>query len=171
MDYASAGVGGSHHVVMEMFAAATAIRLNHVPYRGATQAAVDVQAGHVPVMFSALSVVLGPIQAGKLRALGIASERRTPLLPQVPTIAESGVAGFAFSTWTGMFSPRGTPPSVIERLHAEVAKAVSDPAVRARLQALGGNPQSTTPAELASLIRTTTAKMSKVIQDAKITAE
>jgi tripartite-type tricarboxylate transporter receptor subunit TctC len=171
LDYASAGLGGSHHVVMEMFAAATGIRLNHVPYRGATQAAVDVQAGHVPLRFSALSVVLGPIQAGRLRALGTASEKRSSLLPQIPTIAESGVPGFAFSTWTGLFAPRGTPKPIIDRLNAEVAKAVNDPSVRTRLQALGGNPQSTTPAELADLIRQTTAKMVKVIQDAKITID
>jgi len=171
MDYASAGLGGSHHVVMEMFNAATGIRMNHIPYRGATQAAVDVQAGHVPVMFSALAVVLGPIQAGRLRALGIANEKRTSLLPDVPTIAESGIPGFAFSTWTAMFAPRGTPKPVIERLHAEIVKAVSDPAVRAKLQSLGGNPQTTTPAELADLIRQTTVKMRKVIQDAKIAIE
>ncbi|MEQ1775871.1 MAG: tripartite tricarboxylate transporter substrate binding protein [Burkholderiales bacterium] len=171
LDYASAGLGGSHHVVMEMFNAAIGIKLNHVPYRGATQAAVDVQAGHVPVMFSALAVVLGPIQAGRLRALGIANEKRTPLLPETPTIAESGVPSFAFSTWTGLFAPRGTAKPIIDRLNGEVAKALNDPAVRARLQALGGNPQATTPAELADLIRSTTAKMLKVIQDAKITIE
>lgn len=171
MDYASAGLGGSHHVVMEMFKAATGIRLNHVPYRGATQAAVDVQAGHVPVMFSALAVVLGPIQGGRLRALGIANDKRTPLLPHVPTVTESGVPGFSFSTWTGMFAPRGTPKPIIERLNAEVVKAVNDPAVRAKLQSLGGNPQSTTPTEVTDLIRSTTAKMVKVIQDARITIE
>jgi tripartite-type tricarboxylate transporter receptor subunit TctC len=171
MDYASAGLGGSHHVVMEMFNTATGIRMNHVPYRGATQAAVDVQAGHVPVMFSALAVVIGPIQAGRLRALGIANEKRTPLLPEVPTIAESGVPGFAFSTWTAMFAPRGTPKPVIESSHTEIVKAVNDPTVRAKLQSLGGNPQTTTPSELADLIRQTTVKMRKVILNAKIAIE
>jgi len=171
LDYASAGLGGSHHVVMEMFKAATGIPLNHVPYRGAAQAAVDVQAGHVPVMFSALAVVLGPIHAGRLRALGIANEKRSPLLPDVPTIAESGVPGFQFATWTGLFGPRGTPKPIVDRLNAEVVKAVNDSTVRAKLQALGGNPQSTTPAELADLIRRTTARMLKVIQDAKISVE
>lgn len=168
MDYASAGQGGSHHVVMEMFKAATGVNLNHVPYRGATQAAVDVQAGHVPVMFSALAVVLGPIKAGRLRVLGITNDKRSSLLPEVPTVAESGVPGFSFSTWTGMFAPRGTPRPIIERLHHEVVQAVGDQGVRAKLQALGGNPQSSTPAELAELIRVTTARMSKVIREAKI---
>lgn len=171
LDYASAGLGGSHHVVMEMFNAATGIKLNHVPYRGATQAAVDVQAGHVPVMFSALAVVLGPIHAGRLRALGIANDSRTPLLPEIPTIAESGVAGFTFSTWTGLFAPRGTPKMVIDRLNSEVVKAVADQTLRGKIQALGGNPQASTPTELANLIRRTTDKMLKVIQDAKITIE
>ena len=171
LDYASAGVGGSHHVVMEMFKSATGIALNHVPYRGATQAAVDVQAGHVPVMFSALAVVLGPLQSQRLRALGVANAQRTPLLPQTPTIAESGVSGFVFSTWTGLFAPRGTAPAIIEKLNAEVVRAVNDSNVRSKLQALGGNPQATTPQALSDLVRTTTVKMRKVIEDAKITAE
>lgn len=171
IDYASGGMGGSHHVVMEMFSAAAGIKLHHVPYRGATQAANDIQAGHVPVMFSALSVVLGNIQAGRLRALGIANEARTPLLPEVPTIAESGLKGFSFSTWTGLFAPKGMPKPIIDRLNAEVAAAVNDAAVQARLRSLGGNPQPSTPAELAERIRRTTAKMATVIRDAKITAE
>jgi len=171
MDYASAGVGGSHHVVTEMFNAATGIKLNHVPYRGATQAVVDVQAGHVPVMFSALAAVLAPVQAGRLRVLGVASENRTPLLPEVPTIAESGVPGYAFSTWTGLFAPRNTPKPLVDRLAAEVASALKDPALREKLQSMGGNPQPSTPAELAERIRQITAKMRKVIQDAGITGE
>lgn len=171
MDYASAGVGGSHHVVTEMFNAATGIKLNHVPYRGATQAVVDVQAGHVTVMFSALAAVLAPIQAGRLRVLGVASETRTPLLPATPTIAESGVADFTFSTWTGLFAPRGTPKQLIERLAAEVVSAFNDTELRAKVQAMGGNPQPSTPAELAERIRQITAKMRKVIQDAGITGE
>lgn len=171
IDYASAGVGGSHHLAMEMFSATAGIKLNHVPYRGATQAAVDVQAGHVPVMFSALAVVLGPIQAGRLRVLGVASESRTALLPGTPTIAESGVAGFAFATWTGLFAPRGTPKPLVDRLAAEVVNALNDPELRAKMQSMGGNPQPSTPAELAERIRQITAKMLKVIQDAKITAE
>ena len=171
MDYASAGVGGSHHVVTEMFNAATGIKLNHVPYRGATQAVVDVQAGHVPVMFSALAAVLAPIQAGRLRVLGVASETRTPLLPATPTIAESGVADFTFSTWTGLFAPRGTPKQLIERLAAEVVSAFNDTELRAKVQAMGGNPQPSTPAELAERIRQITAKMRKVIQDAGITGD
>ena len=171
MDYASAGVGGSHHVVTEMFNAATGIKLNHVPYRGATQAVVDVQAGHVPVMFSALAAVLAPIQAGRLRVLGVASETRTPLLPATPTIAESGVAGFTFSTWTGLVAPRGTPKPLIERLAGEVVSAFNDTELRAKVQAMGGNPQPSTPAELAERIRQITAKMRKVIQDAGITGE
>ncbi len=154
-----------------MFNAATGIKLNHVPYRGATQAVVDVQAGHVPVMFSALAAVLAPIQAGRLRVLGVASETRTPLLPATPTIAESGVADFTFSTWTGLFAPRGTPKQLIERLAAEVVSAFNDTELRAKIQAMGGNPQPSTPAELAERIRQITAKMRKVIQDAGITGE
>lgn len=171
LDYASAGIGGSHHVVMEMFSSAAGIKLHHVPYRGATQAANDVQAGHVPVMFSALSVVLGNIKAERLRALAIANEARTPLLPQIPTVAESGVPGFAFATWTGMFAPRSTPKPIVDRLNAEVAAAVNDPTVQEKLRALGGNPQPSTPAELAERIKRTAAKMAQVIREAKISID
>jgi tripartite-type tricarboxylate transporter receptor subunit TctC len=139
MDYASAGLGGSHHVTMEMFNAATGIKLNHVPYRGATQAVVDVQAGHVPVMFSALSVVLGPIQAGRLRALGVASESRSPLLPGIPTIAESGFPGFDVGTWWGIFGPPKLPRGIVDKLNAGINKVLSDAEVQHRIALLGGN--------------------------------
>jgi len=168
IDYASAGNGGSHHVVMEMFKAATGASLLHVPFRGATQAALDVQAGRVPVMFSALSVVLAPIKAGRLNALGVATETRSPLLLEVPTLAESGVPGFVFSTWTGMFAPKGTPRAAIDRVNGEVARALNDPVIRERLLSLGATPRPGTPDALAELTRSTFARMAKVIKDAGI---
>lgn len=169
--YASAGPGGSHHLVMEMFKSAAQVDLVHVPYRGAAGALQDVLAGQVPVMFSALSVALGAIKEGKVVPLGIASPRRTPLLPQVPTIAEQGLEGFAFSTWTGMLVPRGTPAAVIDRLNAEVARALNDPVVNERLLALGATPQPGTPRELEDLVQSTLARMGRVIREAKIKAE
>jgi tripartite-type tricarboxylate transporter receptor subunit TctC len=111
------------------------------------------------------------IQGGRLRALGIANEKRTPLLPAVPTIAEAGIAGFTFSTWTGLFAPRGTPKPIIERLNTEVTFALSDTASRTKMQSLGGNPQATTPAELVALIQRTTHQMMQVIQSSKISIE
>ena len=171
LDYASAGNGGSHHVVMEMFKADARVQLMHVPYKGATQAALDVQAGRVPVMFSALAAVMTAVQAKRVRALAVASEKRSALLPNVPTISESGVRGFTFSTWTGLFAPKGTPREVIERLNSEVAKALRDPAVRERYLAVGGTPDPGTPAELAELTRSTREKMRRVITQANIAGD
>ena len=171
LDYASAGNGGSHHVVMEMFKAATGISLVHIPYRGATQAALDVRSGRIPVMFSALAVVLATIKDGKLHALAVATENRSPLLPDVPTLSESGVPGFVFSTWTGIYAPKGTPRPIIERLNAETANAVNDNAVRERLKSLGADPRPTTPEQLADLTRSTFAKMAKIIKEAGIKGE
>ena len=125
----------------------------------------------MPVMFSALAVVLGPLHAQRLRALGVANAQRTLLLPQTPTIAESGVPGFVFATWTGLFAPRGTRSAIIDKLNTEIARALCDNNVRTKLQALGGNPQATTAQAISGLVRTSAAKMRKVIEDAKITAE
>ena len=171
IDYASAGNGGSHHVVMEMFKADARVQLTHIPYKGATQAALDVQAGRVPVMFSALAPVLSAIQGGKVKALGVGSETRSKLLPNVPTISESALPGFSFSTWTGLFAPKGTPRSALDRLSAEVAKALNDPATRERYAAVGGLARPSTPAELAALTRKTRDKMAGVIRQAGITGE
>jgi tripartite-type tricarboxylate transporter receptor subunit TctC len=168
IDYASAGNGGSHHVVMEMFKADAGVRLTHIPYKGATQAALDVQAGRVPVMFSALAPVLPAVAAGKVKALGVASEARSVLLPDVPTIAESALPGFSFGTWTGLYAPKGTPAALLARLNAEVAKALNEPAVRERYAAVGATAKPTTPGELADLTRRTRDKMARVIRQASI---
>ena len=171
IDYASAGNGGSHHVVMEMFKADAGVRLTHIPYKGATQAALDVQAGRVPVMFSALAPVLPAVKSGRIKALGVASEARSTLLPDVPTIAESALPGFFFGTWTGLYAPKGTPAALLARLNAEVAKALNDPAVRERYAAVGATAKPTTPGELADLTRRTRDKMARVIKQAGITGE
>jgi tripartite-type tricarboxylate transporter receptor subunit TctC len=171
IDYASAGNGGSHHVVMEMFKAETGAQLVHIPYKGATQAALDVQSGRVPVMFSALAVVLPAIRAERVRALGVASETRSTLVPEVPTIAESAIPGFSFATWTGVFAPKGAPRSALGRLNAEISRALADPTVRERYAANGATARPSTPKELADLTRRTREKMANVIRKAGITAD
>jgi tripartite-type tricarboxylate transporter receptor subunit TctC len=171
LSYASGGMGGSHHVVMEMFKSVTDTRILHIPYRGAGFALADVQGGQVQVMFSALSVALGAIEAGKLVPLAVASTARTPLLPQVPTVAEAGVPGFSFSTWTGMLAPKGTPPATIEKLNQELNKALRDPQVSLSLAKLGATPRPGTPKDLGELIQTTNTKMAKVIRESNIQGE
>jgi tripartite-type tricarboxylate transporter receptor subunit TctC len=171
IDYASAGNGGSHNLVMEMFKSEARIDLTHIPFKGATQAALDVQAGRIPVMFSALAPVLPAVQSGRVKALGVASETRSRLLPNVPTISEAALPGFSFSTWTGLFAPKGAPRAALDRLNAETAKVLNDPAIRERYASVGATARPSTPAELADLTRRTRDRMAKVIQHARITAE
>ena len=171
IDYSSGGNGSPQHVAMEVFKAATGIDMTHIPYRGATQSAMDVMSGQIPVSMSGLSIVISHIKAGKLRALAVANPTRSPLLPDVPTIAESGVAGYEFSTWGALFVPKGTPKPIIDRLHAEVVKAVNDPTVRERLANLGLVPRGSTPDELALATRVGLEKMGKVIKAASIKAD
>lgn len=171
LDFASAGIGGSHHVVMELFKSATGTRLTHVPFRGAAAALAAVEAGEVPVMFSALSVALPRIQAGRVRALAVATPAPSPLLPQVPALAQQALPGFVFSTWTGILVPRGTPAAVVERLNGEVARALRDPALAGKLAAMGATPQPGSPRALAELIDTTRTRMAKVVREAGIRAE
>jgi tripartite-type tricarboxylate transporter receptor subunit TctC len=171
IDYASAGNGGSHNLVMEMFKADARVKLTHIPYKGATQAALDVQAGRVPVMFSALAPVLPALQSGRVKALGVATDTRSNLLPNVPTISESALPGFTFSTWTGLFAPKGTPKNVLGRLNMEVDKALKDPTIRDRYAAVGATARPSSPAQLEDLTRRTREKMARVIQQAGITSD
>ncbi len=171
LDYASAGPGSPHHIAMELFSTANKVQMTHVPYKGATQATMDVAGGQVPVMFSAISVALPLIKDGKLRPLAQPAERRSSLLPDVPTFTEAGMPAFNFSTWLGLYAPKGTPQAIVDRLNAEVARALADPAVRDRLLGLGLDPSPSTPAQLGELTRTGHARIGKVIRDAGIKAE
>lgn len=171
VDYASTGVGSASHIGMEMLAAQTGIRLNHVPYKGATPAVNDVAGGQVVAVFSAISVVLPHVKAGRMLALGVPSERRSSLLPEVPTFAEAGLPGFDFVTWVALFAPRGTPRPVVDLLNAEIGRALADPTVRERLLTLGLEPATSTPEQLAERIRTGHARVAKIIRDNQIKAE
>jgi tripartite-type tricarboxylate transporter receptor subunit TctC len=171
IDYASAGNGSPHHVVMELFKRANAIDLHHVPYRGAAQSVTDVVAGEVPVAFSAIAVPLPFIRQGRVRAIAVPGEQRSPLLPDVPTMAAQGVRGFVFNTWLGVFVPKGVPKAVIDRLNGEIAAALKTESVRERLLALSLEPRSSTPDELAKTTRDGLARVAKVIKDAGIKAD
>jgi tripartite-type tricarboxylate transporter receptor subunit TctC len=171
IDYSSGGNGSPQHVAMEIFKASTGTFMTHIPYRGATQAALDIISGQIQVHFGGLAIVLPHIKAGKMRALAVASPTRSPLLPDVPTVAEAGVPGYEFATWGAIFLPRGAPKPIVDRLHAEVVKAVNDPTVRERLSSQGLVPRGSTPAELAQATRDGLEKMGKVIKTAGIKLE
>jgi tripartite-type tricarboxylate transporter receptor subunit TctC len=171
IDFASGGTGNAQHFAMELFKSATGASYGHVPYRGASAAALDVIGGRVPAMFSGIAVALPAIKDGRLRALGVPSEKRSPLLPEVPTFSEAGVKNFVFFTYTALYVPAGTPRAIIDRLSDETGKALSDPTVRERLLALGLEPGSSTPEQLGRLIQSDRAKMIKVIRAANIRLE
>lgn len=171
IDYASTGSGSASHIGMEMFAAQAQISLNHVPYKGATPSVNDVVGGQVPAVFSAVSVVLPFIKSGRLVALGVPSDKRSPLLPDVPTFAEAGLPNFHFTTWVALFAPKGTPRPIIERLNAETGKALTDPQVRERLLALGLEPKSASPEQLKKMVTDGHARAAAIIRQSNIKAD
>lgn len=171
IDYSSGGNGSPQHIAMELFKRATSINVNHVPYRGAAQAVVDVIAGQIPAAFSGTALVLPHVKTGKLRALAVPSEKRSPFLPEIPTLAESGVAGFLFDTWIGIYAIKGAPRPVIERLNAEVVAAIADSAVAGRLTSMAFEPRSSTPEELDRRTRDGFVRVSRIIKEAGIKAD
>jgi tripartite-type tricarboxylate transporter receptor subunit TctC len=171
LDYSSGGNGSPQHVAMEAFKAATGISLVHIPYRGATQAAIDVMSNRVQAHFGAVSIVQPFIKDGRLRALGVPSAARSPLLPEVPTFAEAGVPGFEWRTWASFVVPLGTPKPIVERLNAELVKAVSAPEVREKLIAQGLEPIGSSPSTVTKWTGEGLARMKDIVQRAKIQAE
>jgi tripartite-type tricarboxylate transporter receptor subunit TctC len=167
IDYASGGNGSPQHIGMEIFRQYTGAPIVHIPYRGAAAAVTDVMAGQVPVMISALSVVLPHIRAGKLKALGVASKTRSPLLPNTPTINES-VKGYEFSTWGALLAPKGTSPAVIEKLNESLATALKDQKLREQLIQQGFEFVPLGPDHLKDMIAQGLVKMKKVIKDGGI---
>jgi len=171
IDYSSGGNGSPQHVAMEAFKAATGIDLVHIPYRGATQAAVDVMSNRVQVHFGAVSIVLPYIKDGRMRALGVPSAARSPLLPAVPTVSEAGVPGFEWRTWASFVVPLATPGPIVERLNAEMVKAVNAPEVREKLIAQGLEPIGSPPAMVTQWTQDGLKRMRDIVQRAKIQAE
>jgi len=171
INFASVGAGTTHHLAMELFKQQTSISLNHIPYKGAAPAVQDLVGGQVPVMFLDLAAGGPQIRAGRIKALAVASARRISALPDVPTVAESGVPGFEAWAWQGLVVPAGTPQEVMARLRAEYSKAVGDPAVRQKLIDAGVEPLTSTPEELAAYIKSETAKWAKVVKEANIKVE
>src|SRR5258706_1545435 len=171
IDYSSGGNGSPQHVAMEAFKAATGIDVVHIPYRGATQAAVDVMSNRVQAHFGAVSIVLPDIKDGRMRALGGPSAVRSSLLAEVPTVAEAGVPGFEWRTWASFVLPIATPNAIVERLNAEMVKAVSSPDVREKLIAQGLEPIGSPPATVTQWTRDGLARMRDIVQRAKIQAE
>src|SRR5450631_4403371 len=170
IDYGSGGPGSPQHLAMAMFAAAAGISLTHVPYKGATQAATDVAAGQIPVGFQGLGTVAALVRGGQLRLIGVATAKRLRQFPDVPTISESGLPGFAFSSWFAILAPARTPKDIVARLNAEVLKALADDDVRSKLEDLGFALRGSSPDELGLMTREQLAKYARVIKEMGLAA-
>ncbi|MCD2514276.1 tripartite tricarboxylate transporter substrate binding protein [Comamonas endophytica] len=147
LDYASSGNGSAQHLAAELFALKTGAPMTHVAYRGGGPALVDVMAGNVPVFFASLASSLPHIQSGKLKPLAVAGTRRSPVLPDTPTFVEAGVAGVDVYEWNGLFAPASTPPALVEKISKDVAAALNDREIKAKLMALGAEVIGSTPRE------------------------
>ena len=162
LTYASFGVGSSAHLAGELFKGMAGVDLLHVPYKGGAPAIADLLAGQVSIYIPVLPSVVSLVKSGRLRLLAVTGARRSPAMPDVPTVAESGLPGFEASNWFGLMTPAGTPPEVVARLNAEAAKALQSPEVRDKLNALGMEIQTSTPQEFAALLRSEVEKWAKV---------
>jgi tripartite-type tricarboxylate transporter receptor subunit TctC len=166
-DYGSAGPGSPMHIVPELFKSLTATDAKHVPYRGEAPATADLAAGHITFTITPVTNTAGLIKSGTLRGLGVASDKRSPLLPDVPTMREAGLPGFEVSTWIALLAPAGTPATIVNRLSDEVSTALADPAFRARVADLGVQTNDVrSPAAAAAFIRSETARWAPVVRAA-----
>jgi len=171
MTIASSGTGATSHLAAELFKYETKTDILHVPYKGQAQGVTDVLGGQVDMIFSSFGPVAQHIHSGRLKALGVSVEKRYASLPEVPTIAESGVPGFDFSVWTGIAVPAGTPKDIRDQIHAAVTKALEAPGVRARFDTLGFVPGDGDPEALRKKIQDDYAKWKHVIHAARIPME
>lgn len=166
--YASSGVGSTQHIAGEGFDIAAGVKSVHVPYKGSSQAHLDIIAGNVQIMFDTTSSAMGQIKAGKFKPLAVTTAQRSAELPNVPTLSEAGVTGFEMSTWYGVFVTTGTPPDVINKLQLELARIIKLPDVQAKLKGLGGEPGNISPDEFSKINKQDFEKFGKLIKQANI---
>ncbi|MGH8635299.1 MAG: Bug family tripartite tricarboxylate transporter substrate binding protein [Burkholderiales bacterium] len=164
LNCASAGNGVANHLALELFKQMAGVDITHVPYKGAPQAVTDVLAGHMNMMFNSIAPIVGHIRAGRVRVLGIASAKRSPQLPDVPTISEAGVPGFEAENWFGMFAPAKTPKRIIARLNEALVKVVRSPEIQAQFAALGADAVGNSPEEFAAFVRRDMEKYARVVR-------
>lgn len=166
--YASSGVGSTQHIAGEAFDMAAGVKGVHVPYKGSAQAHLDIIAGNVQMMFDTTSSAMGQIKAGKFKALAVTSDRRSSELPDVPTLIEAGLPGFDMTTWYAVYVTAGSPPDVVARLQAELARAIALPDVQAKLRGLGGEPGTMSVEQFARFNIQEYERFGRLIRDANI---
>ncbi|HKA43231.1 MAG TPA: tripartite tricarboxylate transporter substrate binding protein [Burkholderiales bacterium] len=171
VNYASLGSGSTSHLTMEMFRAAASVKLNHIPFKGSADAHTQLIGGQIPVMFDAIPATQPHIKSGKLRGLGIAILKRSPFLPELPTIAEAGYPGFEAVGWIGIAAPAKTPVPVLDKLNAEMVRILNQPDVKERLATLAFTPAGGTRAEFAAYIKSEIAKWGKAVKESGAKAD
>ena len=164
LNFGSGSTGSAGHLAGELFKSMAGVDMTHVPYKGAAPAMNDLIGGQIQLMFDNLASSLAQVRGGKIRALAVTTAQRSALAPELPTIAESGLPGFDISTWFGVFVPAGTPREVVDRLHAEFAKALAAPDIREKMLNLGAEPVASRPEEFAAYIRAEADKYARVIK-------
>jgi tripartite-type tricarboxylate transporter receptor subunit TctC len=164
LNFGSGSTGSAGHLAGELFKSAAGVQMTHVPYKGAAPAMQDLIGGQIHLMFDNMASSLTQVRAGRVKALAVTTAKRSSLAPELPTVAESGLAGFDISTWFGIFAPAGTPREAIARLHAEFTRALAAPDVREKMINLGAEPVGNTPAEFATFIRAEAEKYARVIK-------
>ena len=168
VSFGSSGNGSAAHLTTELLKSVTQTRMVHVPYKGAAAALLDLMGGQIQLLFDAASGLINPGKAGQIRLIGVAAEQRLPMLPDVPTFIEQGIAGFTGSTWAGLLAPARTPPAVINRVSQEVSQIVRMDDVKSRLEGMGTLPAGSRPEEFAAFIDAESAKWGKVIAEANV---
>ena len=166
--FGTAGIGATQHLTGELLASMAGVKLTHVPYKGDAAAVTGLLGGEVNFVIAPATTVLSHIKAGRFIALGVSGNTRWAGLPEVPTVVEGGVAGFDVRSWTGMAAPAGTPRALVNRLHAELLRALQVPDVRGKLEAIGGEVRGATPEEMRNHVASEVARWSRVIREANI---
>ena len=171
INYGSSGNGTSVHLSMEVFKAMTKTFMVHIPYKGSAPVVTDLLAGQVDVMFDNVPNVIQHVRAGKMKALGVSSTKRSALAPEVPSIDEAGVPGYDLSVWFGVLAPAGTPREIVQRLNVEIVKILQSPDVKERFLKQGVDVQTGTPEQFDAFVKSEVARWAKVIKDAGIRAD
>jgi tripartite-type tricarboxylate transporter receptor subunit TctC len=168
LNYASSGTGTPYHMAGELFKSMSGTDIQHVPYRGSSGARNDVIGGQVQMMFDAITTMAPNVQAGQVRALGTTGDKRSTVLPDVPTVAEAGVPGYEATIWLGIMAPKGTPQAIVDKLNAEIRKVVNAPAVKETWAKQGAVPMNMTPAEFGAYLEKDIVKWANVVKTANI---
>jgi tripartite-type tricarboxylate transporter receptor subunit TctC len=167
-NFASSGSGSTQHLAGEAFKKLAGVQMTHIPYKGSSQAHLDIISGNAQLMFDTTSSAIGQIKGGKVRALAVTTPKRSPELPDVPTLAEAGFPGLEMTTWYGVFAPGGTPKDIVARLHAEIMKALQVPDVQKRIAGLAGEPGTLTIEQFAALNRADYDRFGKLVRESNI---